>query len=169
MYLELEDEEKFDQIQEKLAKIDGLTDYSLNDVQTMIDRYTHLANDFRYHKPKTDGNRTGPELVQLEDKLNKYWLSQLPPKTSLARDTMERTLCEQNRFLSSGSANYVAWLRNQHRYQEVVDFMMPLKEELELCALRHKTGSIYFSYFVGNGLSSFWIVKIPSTSNKQPN
>ena len=89
VYLELEDEEKFDQIQEKLAKIDGLTDYSLNDIQTMIDRYTHLANDFRYHKPKTDGNRTGPELVQLEDKLNKYWLSQLPPKTSLARDTME--------------------------------------------------------------------------------
>ena len=57
--------------------------------------------------------------------------------------------------MSSGSANYVAWLRNQHRYQEVVDFRIPLKEELELCALRHKTGSLYFSYFVGNGRSSF--------------
>ena len=78
----------------------------------MIDRYTHLANDFRYHKPKTDGNRTGPELVQLEDKLNKYWLFQLPPKTSLARDTMERLSVSKIVFLSSGSANYLGCVIN---------------------------------------------------------
>jgi len=145
-------------VQELRSRLDELkmpkADSTVN-VQHWIDRYTQLVNDYQYYNPRSNTNETGPELMKLEARLNAHWMAQLPPSDSLARTAVERELCKQSRFLSAGSAGYVGWLRNEQRYQEVVDMMMPMSNQLELCRLRHKTCNMRFEYFIGNGISSF--------------
>ncbi len=132
-----------------------LNDTNQVDTQAWINRYTHLANDYQHYDPQTDPSKTLRELLDLETRLNQYWMSTLPTNASMARATVEQDLVSQNRFLSAGSASAVGWLRNQKRYQEVVDYMMPLAQEAELCSLRHKTNPWGFEAFLGNGLSCF--------------
>ena len=128
---------------------------STKNIQSMIDRYTQICNDYQYFSPSTDSRKTARELLKLEAKLNTYWFNLLPNPKSLSRQIVEEQLIEQNRFLSAGSASICGWMRNQQRYQEVVDYMMPLVDQGELCLLRHKTNSWGFEAFMGNGLSCF--------------
>ena len=128
---------------------------STKNIQSMIDRYTQLCNDYQYFDPSTDSRKTARELLKLEAKLNTYWFNLLPNPKSLSRQIVEEQLIEQKRFLSAGSASICGWMRNQQRYQEVVDYMMPLCNQLELCTLRHKTYATGFETFVNNGLSCF--------------
>ncbi len=124
-------------------------------VQGWINRYTQLCNDFQYFKPKTNPTVTVPELLEMEAKLNHHWIELLSNTNSLLQSSLEEELCSQNRFLTSGSASIVGWLRNQGRYQEIVDHMMPLVDQLELCRLRNKTNNRGFETMIGNGLSGF--------------
>ena len=133
----------------------GIVSSNSNDVQDWINRYTHLCNDFQYFDPTTNPKETVPELLKLESKLNQYWLDQLKQVSSLLRSSFQDELIAQSRFLSAGSASIVGWLRNQHRYQEVVDYMMPLQDNLELCLLRSKTNRRGFEAFLSNGLACF--------------
>ena len=113
--------------------------YSEADIQLMIDRYTHLTNDFRYFNPKSDPEVTGPELLELEHQLNHYWLGTLPERTCLSRQLVEQRLITENRFLSAGSASYLGWLRTKGRHQEVVDELMKMKGDGALVTLRNKS------------------------------
>ena len=124
-------------------------------IQQSIDRYTQLCNDYQYFNPSTNTRQTAPELLRLEAKLNAHWLEMLTQATSLSRSAMEERLIEQHRFLSTGSASVCGWMRNQKRYQEVVDYMMPLYNQKELCLLRHKSNPRGFEAFINNGLSCF--------------
>lgn len=124
-------------------------------IQQMINRYTRLCNDYQYFKPATNTKQTAPELLKLEAKLNAYWFGRLPDRTCLSRSVLENQLIEQQRFLSSGSASIVGWKRNNRKYQEVVDYMMPLLKQKELCVLRHKSNAWGFEAFLNNGLSCF--------------
>ena len=162
-FLQRDNPEKLESVQTQMKKMKIPTGESAN-VQDWIDRYTMLCNDYQYFNPTTNTDETAPELIELEAKLNAYWMTMLSETTSLSRPNLENELCSQNRFLSSGSASYVGWMRNQQRYQEVVDFMMPLvdqghdQDELcqgELCRLRHTTNGWGFEAFIGNGLSCF--------------
>ena len=128
---------------------------STKNIQRMINRYTRLCNDYQYFDPSTNTKKTARELLRLEAKLNRHWLHTLPNPTCLSRPIVEQQLIDQNRFLSAGSASICGWMRNQKRYQEVVDYMMPLVDQGELCLLRHKTNSWGFEAFMGNGLSCF--------------
>jgi hypothetical protein len=126
-----------------------------DDVQDLIDRYTQLCNDYQYFSPSTNSKKTAPELLALEARLNAHWFGTLPEQTSMYRPIVEQQLIIQKRFLSSGSASIVGWMRNNGRYQKVVDYMMPLCTQLELCTLRHKANSQGFEAFLSNGLSCF--------------
>ena len=125
----------------------------------MIDRYTHLANDFAITNQNRQINRSRTRSVRRQTQQIRLF-NFLP--NHLWPEIQWRTLCEQNRFLSSGSP-IVLWLRNQHRYQEVVDFMMPLKEDWNLC---FETQNGFYLFSICRKWSVFLIVKIPSTSNK---
>jgi len=133
----------------------GVPAVDSTNVQDWIDRYTSLANDFLYFKPKTEAEKTGPELLDLEAKLNQHWAKIIPQSSPLSRAAIEQELIQQSRFLSAGSASVVGWLRNQGRYQEVVDYMMPLQSQEILCILRHKSNPRGFEGFLSNGLSCF--------------
>ena len=126
-----------------------------DDIQDAINRYTALCNDFQYFNPSTDTDVTTPELLALEAQLNQYWWNLLPDKVDLSRAVVETQLIQQQRFLSAGSASVFGWMRNQSRYQEVVDLMMPMLENLELCRLRHRSNPKGFEAFLNNGLSCF--------------
>ena len=129
--------------------------YSEADIQTMIDRYTHLTNDFRHFSPKSDPEVTGPELIDLERRLNEYWFSTLPERTCLSRDVVKRRLMSEHRFLSAGSASYLGWLRTQDRHQEVVDKLMHMKGDGELTTLRNESNPLGFESLLNNALGSF--------------
>jgi hypothetical protein len=133
----------------------GVQETSEDDIQGLIDRYTQLCNDYRYFEPETDTKKTVPELLEIEARLNAYWLKLLPDEKNMARANVQQDLIDQKRFLSAGSASVVGWMRNQKRYQEVVDYMMPLCTQLELCSLRHQANTWGFEAFLGNGLSCF--------------
>ena len=79
----------------------------------------------------------------------------LTEATSLSRSAVEKRLIEQHRFVSAGSASVCGWMRNQKRYQEVIDYMMPLCNQKEICFLRHKSDPLGFEAFINNGLSCF--------------
>lgn len=153
-YNEQGDSKRLSELKTRISTI-GIDSSSSKDVQDWINRYTHLCNDFQYFDPDTNPKKTVPELLELESKINQYWLSQLEQASSLLRNSFEDELIAQSRFLSAGSASIVGWLRNQHRYQEVVDYMMPLQDNLELCVLRYKTYQHGFESFISNGLACF--------------
>ena len=98
-------------IQERIQAL-GVAPSSSDNVQDWIDRYTYLSNDFRCFQPRTDSEQTGPELVELEARLNRYWLSRLPGGKAPTCPSIEHELMSQKRFLSAGSAGYVGWLRS---------------------------------------------------------
>jgi len=153
-YLQTDKKKVLANIRARISAL-GVNAADSTNVQEWIDRYTHLANDFQYFKPQTNSDETAPELLELETKLNQHWMKIVPERPSLARAAIQQELIEQSRFLSAGSGSVVGWLRNQHRYQEVVDYMMPLQEERELCLLRHKSNPRGFEGFLSNGLSCF--------------
>ena len=153
-YLQTANKDILAQIRSRISAL-GITPSDSTDVQKWIDRYTHLTNDFQYFDPETDPVKTVPELLEIEAKLNQHWFRLLQQTTPLARSALEEELISQNRFLSAGSSSVVGWLRNQHRYQEVVDYMMPLQAQGDLCVLRHKTYHLGFENFLSNGLSCF--------------
>jgi hypothetical protein len=133
----------------------GVAPASSNHVQDWIDRYTYLTNDFQYFRPETDFAQTGPELVELEARLNHHWLSFLPEPNAPSCPPIENELISQNRFLSAGSASYVGWLRTLDRHDEVVEYMATLTEELQLSLLRYRTSPPSFEGYLNNGLGSF--------------
>lgn len=153
-YLQNENPKMLTFVQKRMQRLNIPCGQSAN-VQDWIDRYTMLCNDYQYFSPKTDTSTTADELIELEAKLNHYWMSMLPSEDNIGRSQTIDELCNQNRFLSAGSASYVGWMRNQHRYQEVVDYMMPLIQQGELSRIRHQSNEWGFETFIGNGLSSF--------------
>jgi len=153
-YLQTTENEILDHIRDRIRAF-GVRPNGSTNVQAWIDRYTHLTNDFQYFKPKTNTTETVPELLEIEASLNQHWMGLVHQIHPLAREAFQKELITQNRFLSAGSSSVVGWLRNEHRYQEVVDYMMPLQADGELCLLRHKTYPRGFESFLSNGLSCF--------------
>lgn len=153
-YLNHPNAKQLQQIRKRIQKM-GVKSNGNDQIQIWINRYTHLCNDYQYFNPSTDTTTTAAELLELESKLNLHWLMMVPEQSSLSRPLVEEQLIEQRRFLSAGSAGICGWLRNQKRYQDVVDYMMPLCNQLELCTLRHKTYPKGFELFLNNGLSCF--------------
>ena len=153
-YLTHNDEAKLVEVRERIQAMDINVPDS-NDIQSLIDRYTHLCNDYQYYRPKTEANKTSIELLNLEAQLNDYWFGILPDKKTLSRPVIEKELIFQQRFLSSGSANVFGWMRNNERFQLVVDFMKTLCDNPELCVLRHKSNPHGFEALINNGLSCF--------------
>ena len=140
-------------VQKRLART-GVKPASPDNVQTWIDRYTYLTNDFCHFRPKTDTDVTGPELAELEERLNRYWLDRLPSENAPSCPALEQELISQNRFLSAGSAGYVGGLRIQGRHDEVVDHMMGLAGETRLSAFRYRTSPARFESYLNNGIGS---------------
>lgn len=160
-YLNLDADDKVALVRQRLESLGPAAEQARADIeseaqiQAMIDRYTFLANDFRYFNPRTNPADTGPELLELESRLNDYWMGQLPEKICLSRQLVETNLIEQRRFLSSGSASYFGWLRNEGRHQEVVDEMMKMTSDKELSTLRQKANPWGFEALLNNGLGAF--------------
>lgn len=153
-YLNQKEDEQLKDVRRRITALDG-TSGSDNNIQDTINRYTQLCNDYQYFSPSTDSSVTAIELLELEGELNQYWLGQLPPPTSLNRDLVETQLIAQQRFLSSGSASVVGWLRNCQRYQEVVDYTMTIVDQVELNRLRHHSNTRGFEAFINNALGAF--------------
>lgn len=153
LLMTLEEHEMISNIQQRIEAMGCRS--SGDDVQDDINRYTALCNDFRTFNPSTDADVTAPELLVLEDKLNQHWWTMLPPQNHLSRSVVETQLIEQQRFLSAGSASVFGWMRNQKRYQDVVDLMMSMLDNLELCRLRHRSNPRGFESILNNGLSCF--------------
>lgn len=165
-YLNCGDDAKVESLQERLETLEikeataETTAYSEADIQLMIDRYTHLANDFRYFNPKSDPEVTGPELLKLEHGLNQYWFGTLPESHCLSRDLVERRLIRDCRFLSAGSTSYLGWLRTKGRHQEVVDELMKMKDDGELITLRSRSNQRGFEALLNNAFGSFLDSKV---------
>ena len=103
---------------------------------------------------------TGPELLELEHRLNHYWLGTLPEKICLSRQLVEQRLITEHRFLSAGSASYLGWLRTKGRHQEVVDELMKMKGDGELITLRNKSNRWGFEALLNNAFGSFLDSKV---------
>lgn len=119
------------------------------EVQSWINEYNDLSREFATSSPREDDGveeRAG-RLIAVEGRLNDYW------RTSHA-DELDRCV-EDGRFLSSGSAGYVGWLRNHERYEEAVGYVCANMGDMELSALRHRTHELAFETYVNNGLGSF--------------
>ena len=97
-YLQQNEQEKVQGLRSRLDELQVPKVNQTVNVQDWIDRYTQLVNDYQYYNPRTNTDETGPELMELESKLNAHWMAQLPPSDSLARTAVERDLCEQTRF-----------------------------------------------------------------------
>jgi len=119
------------------------------EVQGWINEYNDLSREFATSSPREDDHveeRAG-RLIAVEGRLNDYW------RTRHA-DELDRCV-DDGRFLSSGSAGYVGWLRNHGRYEEAVGYVCGNMGDMELSALRHRTHELAFETYVNNGLGSF--------------
>ncbi len=119
------------------------------EVQGWINEYNDLSREFSASSPREDDGveERAKRLVAVEGRLNDYW------RTKHAHE-LEQCV-EDGRFLSSGSAGYVGWLRNHERYQTAVDYVCANMGDMELSALRHRTHDLAFETYVSNGLGSF--------------
>jgi hypothetical protein len=127
------------------APLENLDD----DVQSWINHYNVLANEFSSNSPRSEGvpEARARKLIALEAKLNHYWIETFPHRLD--------ECVEQGRFLSSGSGGYVGWMRNLGRYQDAVDHVCAQLADQQLSALRHRAHAAAFETFLNNGLGSF--------------
>ena len=143
------------ELQEVRSRIEalGASPQSSENVQEWIDRYTRLANDYRFFHPKTKTRETGPELLDLEKRLNAYWLSLLPSENAPSCPPIEEELTAQRRFVS-GSAGYLGWLRDKRRYAEVGEAMASMPSDGRLHHLRHRSSPLSFEALLNNGMGA---------------
>lgn len=118
-------------------------------VQAWINEYNDLSREFAASSPIEDDEveERALRLVSVEGRLNRYWLT-------VHSQRLDRCV-EDGRFLSSGSAGYVGWLRKHERYDEAMRYVCSNMTDIALSHLRHRTHPLAFETYVSNGLGSF--------------
>ena len=112
------------------------------------------------------------ELIELETQLNHYWSTEplftareiaeevrepadlMPTRDVLNAQAIERAV-DQGRFLSSGTAGVVGWLRNQKRYGEAIAILEAQFALPEVCALRNRSHGYAFECLLNNGFGNY--------------
>ncbi len=118
-------------------------------VQAWINEYNDLSREFAASSPLEDEGveERALRLVSVEGRLNRYW-------QTVHAQRLDRCV-EDGRFLSSGSAGYVGWLRKHERYEEAIRYVCTNMADVALSHLRHRTHPLAFETYVSNGLGSF--------------
>lgn len=122
----------------------------------LVTKYNELRRDFAHYRPSSKKPfKDGRRLVDLENKINRFWLEQLKETNGLYIDTFRTKIIGDGRFLSAGSVGYLGWLRVQEEFQMAVDILTSQLADLEMVGLRHASHPQVFEMLINNGLGSF--------------
>lgn len=113
-------------------------------------RYEALMPHVAYRQDTAE--ESAPELLRLEEEINRFWLSILPPPEDPLHEGTAEVLCAQTCFKAKASEAYLGWMRAGGRFQEAIEHFLRFRDDPTLTALRLRS-DWYGEGYMGQGLS----------------
>ncbi|MGB0591101.1 MAG: TPR end-of-group domain-containing protein [Myxococcota bacterium] len=122
----------------RVTEILGGGSSAFQDAADIAKHYEDLLPKVLYKRNSPDLKGNDQKLIDAEARLNRFWMSVLPPRADPSWEQAADTLCLQDKFKVRGSEAYLTWCRVQQRNDEGVDYFLRCVQDVELTQLQHR-------------------------------